>query len=127
MRGTLVTVAIVLCLLLLIGFYTGAQSKQTTKEYSRAADELETLVRAGEWEKAQDSLKTLKDAWEERSALLQTWVNHSDVDTVSLALRELSCALETKEFFYALTCMEEFKEGISHIYHRDAFALKNIL
>ena len=126
MRKTLVTVAVSLALLLLIGFYTGGESRRTTREFSRAADELDTLVRAGEWESAQESLKTLRDAWEKRSDLLQTWVNHADVDTVSLAFRELSCALEMRETFYAMTAMEELREGVSHIYHRDSFALKNI-
>ena len=126
MRGTLATVAVSLVLLLLIGFYTGNQSRQTTIEFSRDVDELDTLVRAGEWEKAEEWLKNLQQAWEERSELLQTWVNHADVDTVSLAFRELSCALEMRETFYAMTSMEELREGVSHIYHRDSFALKNI-
>ena len=114
MRGTLATVAVSLAILLFVGFYTGNQSRRTTAEFSRAVDELDTLVRAGKWENA------------EEGELLQTWVNHADVDTVSLAFRELSCALEMHEAFYAMTSMEELREGISHIYHRDSFALKNI-
>ncbi len=126
MRGTLATVAVSLAILLFVGFYTGNQSRRTTAEFSRAVDELDTLVRAGKWENAEEGLKNLQQAWEERSELLQTWVNHADVDTVSLAFRELSCALEMHEAFYAMTSMEELREGISHIYHRDSFALKNI-
>ena len=127
MRALWIKVFVSLALLMLIGFYTAHESAEATKEYTAFASELEAQIEDGRWEEARAGLAEAAEKFEERGDVLQTWVNHADVDVVSLALRELKRALKEEERLYALLILEEFKEGVSHLYHRDAFALKNIL
>lgn len=127
MRGLWVKALVSLALLLAIGFYTASESAKATKKYTAFASELEAMIEDGRWQAARAALEEATETFEACGDVLQTWVNHADVDVVSLALRELKRALKEEERFFALMTLEEFKEGVSHLYHRDAFALKNIL
>ena len=69
----------------------------------------------------------MRRGWEEKSALLSLWVNHGDVDEVSLGLERLETALEQEERFLSLLYATELGEAVSHLYHRDALMLSNIL
>lgn len=127
MRGSVIIAVVALLIILTVGFVTGNASKNTTIAYQDIAQKLELLIENREWQEALKVVLATQEDWEARSSTLQTWIIHSDVDTVTLALRELKCAVMLEETFYAMAALEEFREGAAHIYHRDAFRLKNIL
>lgn len=127
MRALWIKVLLSLALLLTIGIWTALESSNATKTYAQYAERLEKMVNSGEWAQARALLDEVGEDFEGRGDRLQTWVNHADVDVVALSIRQLRRTLEEEERIYTLMTLEEFKEGVSHLYHRDAFALKNIL
>lgn len=116
-----------LALVLGIGFFCGINSSRTSEEMRNRAGEIEALLDAGDWSAALGMTREMLDDWEKRSGILAMWVNHEDVDAVNIQLLQLVVALEEGEHFFARQDLVQLQEALEHIYHRDAFQLKNIL
>ncbi|MBR5231180.1 MAG: DUF4363 family protein [Clostridia bacterium] len=65
--------------------------------------------------------------WQEKSRLVQLWVNHADIDHVTESLLDLRAALIAKDFSSALSAYARCVENFGHLHHRDAFTLRNLL
>ena len=127
MRGMMATVAVTLALVLAIGFLCGAHSKSASEDYQVAVEEVATAIRQERWEDALTMARQAEQNWQEEGATLAMWVNHQDLDEVSLGFAQLRVSIEQRETYHALRCIAELEEGLSLIYQRDAFSLKNIL
>lgn len=126
MRGMAITLAVTLLLILSISIFSGRYSRFVSEEMQGQMENMEPLIRNGDFAGARQMQKDMMKAWQERSDLISMWVNHGDVDDVSSGFRRLETALSQEEPFYSLLYAAELKEALSHIYHRDALMLKNI-
>ena len=127
MRAMTATVIVSFALMLALGLYCGAYSKGVSEEMQGQVREMRGEIQAGSLETALWRTADMRRGWEEKSALLSLWVNHGDVDEVSLGLERLETALEQEERFLSLLYAAELGEAVSHLYHRDALMLSNIL
>ena len=127
MRGMLLVVAGTLTLILLIGIFCGMYSSRISEEMQARASTVASLFASGQDREALSCARDLMGDWEGRSGLISMWVNHEDVDEVSINLERLLAALEEEQPFFARLYLTQLQEALSHIYHRDAFQLKNIL
>ncbi len=127
MRAMTATVIVSFALMLALGLYCGAYSKGVSEEMQGQVREMRGEIQAGSLETALRRTADMRRGWEEKSALLSLWVNHGDVDEVSLGLERLETALEQEERFLSLLYATELGEAVSHLYHRDALMLSNIL
>lgn len=127
MRAMTATVLVSLALMLALGLYCGAYSKDISEEMQGQVREMRGEIQAGSLSAARRRTADMRRDWEEKSALLSLWVNHGDVDEVSLGLERLETALEQEERFFAMLYAAELGEAASHLYHRDALMLSNIL
>ena len=127
MRGMLITVILSFLLVLGMGIYFGMSSKNVSEAFIIYIEEAEAAIQEEEWEEALRLIRAIEKEWEKRSRVLSMWVNHGDVDDVSVGLAQLRISAEEKEKYHALLYAAELDEALSLIYHRDALALKNIL
>ena len=127
MRGMTVTVAIAFCLALGLGIYCGERSRIVSEEFIVRIEEIAVWVQQEQWDNAMAELRATEKAWEDQSRTLSMWVNHGDVDAVSVGLAQLRISLQEKEAYHALLYAAELDEALSLIYHRDTLMLKNIL
>lgn len=123
----LFVVAGTLALILLIGIFCGMYSSRISEEMQARAATVASLFAAGSSREALSCARDLMGDWERRSGLISMWVNHEDVDEVSANLERLLVALEEEERFFVWLYLSQLQEAFSHLYHRDAFQLKNIL
>ena len=110
-------------LILCIGIFCGAYSSRISEEMQARVSTVASLAEEADTAQALARTRDLMGDWEKRSGLIAMWVNHEDVDEVSLGLERL----EAEEPFFARLYLAQLQEALSHIYHRDAFQLKNIL
>ncbi len=127
MQRMISVTACALALILGIGFFCGINSSRTSEEMRHRTGEIESLLDVGDWSEALGMARKLLGDWEKRSGMLAMWVNHEDVDAVNIQLLQLIVALEEGEYFFARQYLVQLWESLEHIYHRDAFQLKNIL
>ena len=127
MRGMIIAVAISFFLALGMGIYCGESSRQVSEEFIVRIEEVAAAIQMEQWESALQLIRAAEKAWENQSKTLAMWVNHGDVDEVSVGLTQLRISLQEKEKYHALLYAAELNEALALIYHRDALALKNIL
>ena len=127
MRGMVWVVLAAFALILCIGIFCGAYSSRISEEMQARVSTVASLAEEADTAQALARTRDLMGDWEKRSGLITMWVNHEDVDEVSLGLERLLVALEAEEPFFARLYLAQLQEALSHIYHRDAFQLKNIL
>ena len=127
MRGMMVTVAVAFILALGLGIYCGEKSRILSEEFIVRIEEIAAAVKQEKWEKALALERETEQAWESQSKTLSMWVNHGDVDEVSVGLAQLRISLQEREKYHVLLYAAELNEALTLIYHRDALALKNIL
>ena len=123
MRGMVWVVLAAFALILCIGIFCGAYSSRISEEMQARVSTVASLAEEADTAQALARTRDLMGDWEKRSGLIAMWVNHEDVDEVSLGLERL----EAEEPFFARLYLAQLQEALSHIYHRDAFQLKNIL
>lgn len=127
MRGMTATVVISFLLVLVLGICCGERSRIVSEDFILRIEEAATAVKQEKWERALELARETEKAWQEQSAALAMWVNHGDVDDVSVGLSQFRVSIDEKEKYHALLYAAELDEALSLIYHRDALALKNIL
>ena len=127
MRAMIWVVAVTAALVALIGGFCGAYSSNTSQALRSRVMEMNAVVLSGNAEAAMAQALRLEEAWQEKSALLCLWVNHQDIDDVSVGIQQLKVSIEVGETHDALRYLAELDEALAHIYHRDAFKLRNIL
>ena len=127
MRTSLWMALALLALVLVGGWLTGREMRQISERYVSAAEELSVLTEGEDWPRAAEIARAYLADWRERLPMLQTLINHEDTDDVTLALVQLQAAIEARDKAGCLTACALLKENARHLYHRDAFALENVL
>ena len=127
MRAMTATVAISLALILALSAACGLYSRRISEDFRLETQRTAAAIREDRWQEAMDRVRRLERQWEKRSEILAMWVNHGDVDEVSIGFARLRLSIEAEERYHSLRCAEELEEALALIYSRDAFTLKNIL
>ena len=127
MRTMTWTVIISLALVAALGAGCGAYSRRVSEEFQMETEQILAALAAGDWEDALARTRLLDRAWTEKNDLLSLFVNHPDLEAVSLCLRRLRLAVEEKQRYWAMEAAHEMREALELIYFRDALSLKNIL
>lgn len=127
MQRMVIISALAFLLIILIGCFCGIKSREISEEYQLAMEEIAALAETGAWEDALSLALHAEEAWNEKSRMLGMWVNHGDLDEVSRGLLHVKTALSEEKLFETMIYCREVHFALSHLYHRDAFSLKNIL
>lgn len=121
-------IAIVLLVVVLVGsVLTANLTYQVSQRYVAASRELLTMVESDQWERAAATLVAYQETWQETLSWLELLVHHDDTDDVTLAMARLEAGIRTKDLPLCVSSCNELQEDARHIYHRDAFALNNVL
>lgn len=127
MRGMLTTAALSLILIIALGLVCTHQSRRASEIFGLLTEEVSAAIAQEDWEKALNLTRKMEQDWQKRESTLALFVNHEDVESVSMGLCQMRISLEEREKYHALLYAEELKEALSLMGDRDAFTLKNIL
>lgn len=114
-------------LTLVLGIWSGTETKALSEEYMDTAEELRTLAESENWQALQEETEQAQENWQQKVPWLQMLINHEDVDDVTMALKKLQTAAGMEEMSDCLEACTELNEYAGHLYHRDALTLGNIL
>ena len=127
MRTSLMISLILLVLTVGTGVWEEGKTDVLSQRYISAAEELHIMAEKADWQRAGETIAAYIASWEETVPWLQVLINHEDIDDVTLALHRLEAAIEARERGSAFEACAELMENASHIHHRDAFTLGNVL
>ena len=116
MRAMIWVVVGVTALMAVIGLSCGYTSKQVSESMRQEALGLVQAVKAGNRETAMTGTLQLAEKWQDTRKLLCLWVNHQDLDAVSVGLQQLKVSVEAGETYHALLYLAELDEALALIY-----------
>lgn len=127
MRSGLRLALVMLAAVIALGIGNIKVTKDISRRYVGASQELHALVQAEEWQRAGETAREYHQRWKETLSWLQMLINHADGDEVSYALAQIMAGVEAREAAVCLEGCARMQEAAEHLYHRDAFTLGNIL
>ena len=127
MRSGLRLALVMLSAVIALGIGNIGITKEISRRYVGASQELHALVQAGEWQRAGETTGAYQQRWKDDLSWLQMLINHADGDEVSYALAQIAAGVEAQKLSVCLEGCARMKEAAEHLYHRDAFTLGNIL
>lgn len=127
MRKTIGVLIVVPLLLAALFYYSDSYTKETSDALISAAHGVADEIRVEDWQAALHAVDGVSAMWENTRKTLQIWINHPDADGVTIAVALLRTSIVENERFHALAYVDELLESLGHLYHRDNFALTNIL
>lgn len=127
MKATVWTVVVLLLCIIAVGIASTIISSNVSRDFSQDLALADESIRKGDWAEAKKAVDAMKNEWETTCEWLQFWVNHGDTDDVSMALEQLSAAIDVQDAPLSLITSAELGESLRHIYHRDALRIGNIL
>ena len=123
MRKKWIIMASVLLFVLVISLF----SWRISDDYQMRVRQIEQAVREEDWEQAHALYEQMNLHWEHVRPTLQLWINHRDTDDINQTLLDLGVVLEARLATESLQALEALYEHASHLYHRDALTLSNLL
>lgn len=127
MHSRLTISVILLAVVIGCGIGNIGLTKDISRRYIAAAEELRTLVQAESWQRVEETAGAYHEAWRDTLNWLQMLINHADGDEVSYALESIQAGAAARDAATCLVACAQLREAAEHIYHRDAFTLANIL
>lgn len=127
MHSRLIISVILLVVVIGCGVLNIGLTKNISQRYISAAEELRSLVQAGDWQRAEETAGAYHEAWRDTLNWLQMLINHADGDEVSYALEDIQAGAQAQDVVTCLVACAQLREAAEHIYHRDAFTIGNIL
>ena len=127
MRTSLFISLVLLAMTIAAGMLEEKQTEGLSARYVSAAEEIRIMVEKSDWRRAGETASAYLATWEETVPWLQVLINHEDIDDVTLALVRLRAGIAAQEQGACFEACAELRENASHIHHRDAFTLGNVL
>lgn len=127
MRTSLWIAIVLLVLTLGSGLYTAHRVETLSERYLSAAEELQVMTAAQQWQRADETIQAYMSSWTKTVPWLQMLINHDDADDVTLALKRLQAGIKAQDVPLCLESCAELRESAEHLYHRDAFTPGNVL
>lgn len=127
MRTSLWIAIVLLAITLGSGLYTAHRVEALSERYLSAAEELQVMTAAQQWQRADETVQAYMSSWTKTVPWLQMLINHDDADDVTLALKRLQAGIKAQDVPLCLESCAELRESAEHLYHRDAFTPGNVL
>lgn len=87
---------------------------------------IESLVREGEWEKANSAALKLNNSWDKTENIWTIFTNHHEIDNISNTLINTIEYIKAMEKSDSLAHLASLKHYISHIPEMERIVIKNI-
>ncbi len=127
MRATLWIIILLAAAILTVGLVSDHVSDGVVKEYSQQAIQIKESIKKDDWEGAGRITEDMEKKWEDTCGWLQLWVDHQDTDNVRLALKKILAAIQVQSLDSYYQADADLMESLSHVQHRDALTIGNLL
>lgn len=127
MRTNLWVAIGLLVIVIAFGLWSTETMHGLSDRYISASEELLTLTREEQWQRADEILRAYRESWEQTNAWVQILVVHEELDAVDIALKRVHAGVAARDQSLCYEACAELRESAEHLYHRDALTLGNIL
>lgn len=117
------------CILLLVGlvFCYQIAVRQATDTLIKSIDEMDYLVKAGDWTLAEEKLPAFYDTFDKKRKILNALVDHSEIDPLQISMAKISTYVHQKNAEDYLVESAALRIQLLYLPKRDEFSLDNLL
>ena len=125
MKSVLIIV-ITLCIILGAGYYTITEVTKTADILISKSGVIKTDIENENWDRALSGLMKFKSFWNDVKSLWTILINHTEIDSIDMALARIEQYILTREKGLALGEMSLLELMIKHIPEKERLTLENI-
>lgn len=124
---TIIFSIIVLLFIILANIYIENYLKTSTAQLMGYIEKSEAYVNNGDWDSANKTIAELNSKWEKTTDLWALVINHHEIDSIEISLRDTTSFIKTKDKKMTLASISSLKHYVGHIPDIEKASLKNIL
>jgi len=98
-----------------------------TDEIVQQLDQVESCIQGKDWNSAKVKVTQLKKTWDSTKAKWQMLLDHEELDNIEMALFRVMKWVDVQDDGEALAEMSTLRFFVTHIPHKEALRLDNIL
>lgn len=119
-------IVITLCIILGAGYYTITEVTKTADILISKSGVIKTDIENENWDRALSGLMKFKSFWNDVKSLWTILINHTEIDSIDMALARIEQYISTREKGLALGEMSLLELMIKHIPEKERLTLENI-
>jgi hypothetical protein len=119
-------IVITLCIILGAGYYTITEVTKTADTLISKSGVIKTDIENENWDRALSGLMEFKSFWNDVKSLWTILINHTEIDSIDMALARIEQYISTREKGLALGEMSLLELMIKHIPEKERLTLENI-
>jgi hypothetical protein len=123
---SILIIVITLCLILGAGYYTLSEVSKTADILISRSDLIKANIENENWDRARGDLKEFIAFWNDVKSVWTILINHTEIDSIDMALAKIEQYIITQEKGLALGEMSLLKLLIEHIPEKEKLKLENI-
>lgn len=121
------TLAVILALLLVLGFWSNDSLQNSTDELSRKINQINLAIEESHWEEARMMTGKLETSWRQDAKWWPIFLDHQEMDNIDFSLAKVKKYVASQDEPLALGQLSELKLMIEHIPQKEAVNIENIL
>lgn len=123
---TLLLCILTLAFLILFGFFISSYIKTSASKLLKEIDKIEYSISNDNYITAYTDIEKLLTDWEETEKLWSMFVNHHEIDNISITLKESVEYIKLKDKVNSSAYISALRHYIKHIPEIETLSLKNI-
>ncbi len=121
------SLAVILALILGLGFWSGHSLQTSTNELTRKIDQISETIEGEHWQTAQIKTAQLEDIWKEKAKWWPIFLDHQEMDNIDFSLARVKQYVASQDNALSMGQLSELRLMIEHIPKKEAVNIKNIL
>jgi len=123
---SVLTIVITLCIILGAGYYTITEVTKTADTLISKSGVIKTDIENENWDRALSGLMEFKSFWNDVKSVWTILINHTEIDSIDMALARIEQYILTREKGLALGEMSLLELMVKHIPQKEKLTLENV-
>ncbi len=119
--------ALILSLILGLGFWTNHSLEASTNELTGKIDRITVEIEGGRWETAKQQTGKLEASWQEKAKWWPIFLDHQEMDNIEFSLAKAKEYVASRNDSLSRGQFSELRLMLKHIPEKEAVNMENIL
>lgn len=118
---------ITLILIIILGIYEIRTIERDTISFMENLNDVKKSVEASNWDDAYKNIELLNKNWERKKQLWSFFVNHNEIDNISMYLKQSIEYIKYKDKNEAMASLAILEHYLTHISEIEKLRIENII
>ncbi|MCX7903189.1 MAG: DUF4363 family protein [Caloramator sp.] len=116
-----------LILIIILGIFEIKSIEKDTISFMENLNDVKKSIEAANWDAAYKNIETLNKNWEMKKQLWSFFVNHNEIDNISMYLKQSIEYIKHKDRIEAMASLAILEHYLAHISEMEKLRIENII